>query len=131
MIQDILLKWEGTPYLSGQRIPGRGVDCVGFLCGVLDELFGLDPDKLPPSELGLSETLRLAKRYPHQKLKWPYHGAQMGDVFLCGREGIGHCYIAFSDKILFHADGAQVSRTGISSLAKWEKLVMLRPNRGA
>jgi cell wall-associated NlpC family hydrolase len=39
-LEAALCAWEGTPYLAGQqaRGPKGGVDCVRFVCGVLDEL---------------------------------------------------------------------------------------------
>ncbi|MCZ2418680.1 MAG: hypothetical protein LC123_02395 [Burkholderiales bacterium] len=33
-------KWRGTPYRVGQQAPGKGVDCVRFVCGVLDDVTG-------------------------------------------------------------------------------------------
>ena len=41
-LQDVLRGWEGTPYRAGAQAKGRdgGVDCVRFVCGVLDELYG-------------------------------------------------------------------------------------------
>lgn len=32
--------WEDTPYMAGQRCIGQGVDCVRFVCAVLDLLHG-------------------------------------------------------------------------------------------
>lgn len=36
----ILTSWHGTPHMDGQQCKGRGVDCVRFVAGVLDELAG-------------------------------------------------------------------------------------------
>lgn len=38
-LEAILESWRDTPYLSGNRIKGVGVDCVRFGVSVLDEMF--------------------------------------------------------------------------------------------
>jgi cell wall-associated NlpC family hydrolase len=40
-LQQILISWEGTPYLAGHRIKRQGVDCVQFVAGVLEEWVGI------------------------------------------------------------------------------------------
>lgn len=49
----VLESWAGTPYLPGCSARGRsgGVDCVRFVVGVLDELYGVRTpvERLPPS----------------------------------------------------------------------------------
>jgi cell wall-associated NlpC family hydrolase len=46
-----LERWRGTPYASGQRAPGAGADCMGFVLGVVDDVDGRsrahDP-RIPP-----------------------------------------------------------------------------------
>lgn len=39
----ILASWNGTPYMAGQQCRGVGVDCVRFVCAVLDELYRQEP----------------------------------------------------------------------------------------
>jgi hypothetical protein len=36
----VLRSWARTPYSSGQRLKGRGADCIGSVFGVIDELDG-------------------------------------------------------------------------------------------
>ena len=38
--REILDSWEGTRYMAGVQGKQMGVDCVRFVCGVLDELLG-------------------------------------------------------------------------------------------
>jgi cell wall-associated NlpC family hydrolase len=59
-----ILKWAGTPYVSGQRYPGRGVDCAGFVFGVLEALY-----RLPPAadwRSGRVFARSMLERYPHE-----------------------------------------------------------------
>jgi hypothetical protein len=37
-LEEILWSWDGTPYMVGQQQKKIGVDCVRFVCGVVDEL---------------------------------------------------------------------------------------------
>lgn len=41
-IASVLASWEDTPYMALQSCKGRqgGVDCIRFVCGVADELYG-------------------------------------------------------------------------------------------
>jgi NlpC/P60 family putative phage cell wall peptidase len=40
--------WIGTPYLHQASVKGAGCDCLGLLRGVWRELFGAEPEALPP-----------------------------------------------------------------------------------
>ena len=41
-VERVIDEWKGTPYQSGQRLKGLAADCVGSVCGILDELDGRD-----------------------------------------------------------------------------------------
>lgn len=55
--------WIGTPYVHGASLKGAGCDCLGLLRGVWRELFGGEPEAVPPyspdwAEAARRETLR-------------------------------------------------------------------------
>jgi NlpC/P60 family putative phage cell wall peptidase len=55
--------WIGTPYLHQASVKGVGCDCLGLLRGVWRDLFGAEPEALPPyspdwAEAKADETLR-------------------------------------------------------------------------
>lgn len=93
----ILDGWRGTPYASGQRRRGSGADCVGFVCGALDDLDGRarasdprippdtalhDPRKSVSAVRGLLETYLPWERVESGLL-------QPGDVLVVGPRGAG------------------------------------------
>lgn len=39
-LDDTLRAWKGTPYESGQCFIQRGADCIGAICGVIDDMDG-------------------------------------------------------------------------------------------
>jgi NlpC/P60 family putative phage cell wall peptidase len=40
--------WIGTPYLHQASVKGAGTDCLGLIRGVWRELFGAEPEPVPP-----------------------------------------------------------------------------------
>lgn len=40
--------WIGTPYLHQASVRGAGTDCLGLLRGIWRELFGTEPEPVPP-----------------------------------------------------------------------------------
>jgi NlpC/P60 family putative phage cell wall peptidase len=40
--------WIGTPYLHQASVKGAGADCLGLLRGVWRELYGTEPEIVPP-----------------------------------------------------------------------------------
>lgn len=50
--------WIGTPYLHQQSSKAAGADCLGLLRGVWRELFGVEPEPLPPYSTDWSEASR-------------------------------------------------------------------------
>lgn len=40
--------WIGTPYRHGASCRGAGCDCLGLVRGVWRELFGAEPEPVPP-----------------------------------------------------------------------------------
>ncbi|MCB2116556.1 MAG: C40 family peptidase [Rhodobacteraceae bacterium] len=47
--------WIGTPYLHQASTKGAGTDCLGLLRGVWRELYGAEPEPVPPYTQDWSE----------------------------------------------------------------------------
>ncbi len=120
----ILLSWENTPYMKGQRKKRVGVDCVRFLCAVMDELYVMEPApsvELPQDvALHAPHTARAAmrkimSRYPDHRNLDQGESVEPGDVVITGPErgGPGHAMIVGADPGLWHATGLEVQRGGL------------------
>lgn len=117
-LMQVIHSWEGTPWIDGQQLRGRGVDCVRFVVGVLDELYRYDKPPVPvlPQHLGLHNrsdaikaTHAIASRYPHVVVTEP----EPGDIVVVNigeQGGPGHVAI-FGDppRLVWHA----VSKVGV------------------
>lgn len=40
--------WLGTPYVHQASVKGAGTDCLGLLRGVWREVYGVEPEAVPP-----------------------------------------------------------------------------------
>ena len=91
--------WLGTPYRHQASVKGVGCDCLGLVRGVWRELYGSEPEAVPPyrpewAETGACETLLSAAR------RWmaevPLAAMQPGDVLLFRMQPgalVKHCAI--------------------------------------
>ena len=119
----ILESWEGTPYGKGMQAKQVGVDCVRFVFGVLDELYGHSyrPTLKIPEDTAFHQPKtsvkamnHLISNYPSERLV-PYHLLELGDILITGAKGKGpgHAMIVGSEKNhKWHMDSHFVSRTG-------------------
>lgn len=118
----VLAGWKGTPYRSGQQCKGYGVDCVRFVCAVLDELEGKSRGfkTLPPdAALHAPEVARLVMRRIMRTF-WPWDSvldgtAEPGDVLVAGPRhgGPGHAIIVGPTRnTLWEATYPRVRQTG-------------------
>lgn len=122
-IEAVLRSWEGTKYLPGQRCKGVGVDCVRFVCGVLDDLFGerrSDGPKWPQDAAVhnregafqvMSQFLRIYA--PIQRVRGCE--VQPGDLLACGTAngGPGHAMLVGTRPgMLWHATHPRVCYAG-------------------
>jgi len=115
----ILESWEGTRHRDGQQCKGVAVDCVRFVTGVLDELYGIKTEiaRLPQdASFHSKETCFAAlrvflKNYPHEDVEGDL---QPGDIVVTGPRGggPGHAIIV-GKKYLWHCDSQSVVRTGL------------------
>jgi hypothetical protein len=120
----ILDTWERTPYSEnpGPNPKGIGVSCVGFLCGVLDELHrAMDPIDYPslPRDLGMNNPSEARTTLRHMLEAFPKHdrvnvmSVQPGDILVVGQAGPGHAMIVGPRRnTIWHAGGPSVHYTG-------------------
>ena len=50
--------WIGTPYLHQASVRGAGTDCLGLLRGIWREIYGCEPEPVPPYTADWSEPAR-------------------------------------------------------------------------
>ena len=77
--------WIGTPYRHQASLKGVGTDCLGLVRGVWRELFGAEPERVPPygpgwAEEGGVEALAAAAGRHAEKI--PCAGVGAGDLVL-------------------------------------------------
>ena len=77
--------WIGTPYLHQASVRGAGCDCLGLLRGVWREVFGAEPEAVPPYTMDWAEPqgtevlLGAARRHLVEK---PVADVAPGDVLV-------------------------------------------------
>jgi NlpC/P60 family putative phage cell wall peptidase len=113
--------WIGTPYCHQASLKQVGCDCLGLVRGVWRELYGDEPEDMPPytpdwAEAGGSETLAEAGfRHLVQVASAEF---QEGDVLLFRWKPhlpAKHAGIAASPAGMIHAqDGARVAEVALS-----------------
>jgi cell wall-associated NlpC family hydrolase len=118
----LIEKWKGTPYRRGQQCPGVGVDCVGFVCGMLDGLTGRSPtqfDRFPSDtafhtrEGAIAAIYAIRDRFrPNSTILDEF--MEPGDVVLVGPGGAGsHAMLVGNGPHEFwHASMAGVVKAG-------------------
>ena len=77
--------WIGTPYRHQASCKGAGCDCLGLLRGVWRELWGDEPEKMPPYTPDWSEATgaeRLRDALARHLTQVPPASARAGDVAL-------------------------------------------------
>lgn len=124
-LEAVLQSWKGTPYCLGQQCKGMAVDCVRFVCGVLDEMYQqpyktvgvLQDDIAFHSREAASEGFRtIMQLYPdHTALRG--NEVEPGDILICGSKygGPGHAMIAGTrQSTLWHTNSHKVVQTGLA-----------------
>ncbi len=101
--------WIGTPYRHQASNKGVGVDCLGLIRGIWRQLYGSEPEEMPPytpdwAEALGDETLLMAARDHLDEV--PIGEASIGHVLLF-RMGLGHpakhCAVLTSEDRIIHA----------------------------
>lgn len=130
-LAEVILSWKDTPYMHGQRRKGAGVDCVRFVCSVLDELQQTQTDfsTLPPDASLHSRSgairgmLNIKRRFPCSAVR--DKRIQPGDIVVVGPPsgGPGHAMLAgWKPNTLWHAQHPRVHMTGLSFIAGEQKV---------
>lgn len=123
-----LESWNGTPFIQGLEMKGLGVDCVHFICAVLDVMYRqkrsveiprarYDAAMRPGGNQDVISTIR--HMYPaHEIIK--DRRLQPGDIALTGPSGslaAGHVVIAGPrENTFWHAQGRGVKVSGLNVL---------------
>lgn len=134
-LEAILRSWEGTPYLPGQQKERVGVDCVRFVCAVLDDVRGTPrtPIETLPQDAAMhnrtSAILAMKKInalyrpnvQAFSRLDTPLEEVvvEPGDVVVCAPEGggPGHVMLAGARPYeLWESSGTGVRRVGLGGL---------------
>lgn len=103
-VRTVLDSWAGTPYREGERIKGKGVDCVNFAAGFLDEMRmqehpteirRLRGDRCLSAKGGTQKAMKAFLRAydPMHEQQSAYY-IEPGDLAVTGVEGPGHVLIA-------------------------------------
>jgi len=120
----ILAEWDGTRYMAGSAAKRGGVDCVRFVCSVLDELqpaVRADLETLPEDaalhdrDAAIRGMRRIRSRYNAQVVRGV--DVEPGDVLASGPAdgGPGHALIVGPHRTLWHStSGTGVARMGWS-----------------
>lgn len=113
--------WLGTPYHHQASLRGVGCDCLGLVRGIWRDLYGSEPEPMPPyspywAQQGSGETLVLAAER-HLALV-DLRNMQPGDVLLFRWRAhlpAAHCAILTEpDRILHAHDGAAVGEVAFT-----------------
>lgn len=78
--------WIGTPYRHQASVKGVGCDCLGLVRGIWREMYGCEPEPVPPysadwAETGVEDRL-MAAAMRHFGAALPLREAAAGDVLL-------------------------------------------------
>lgn len=126
----VLRSWEHTPYMPRKQDCGHGVDCVRFVCAVLDTMRGRQtPIETLPDDTAMHDRvtaiagmLKIRRAMDPNILLKPADGSievQPGDVIVTGpaNGGPGHAMIVGSKRNVFwESAGSGVRRVGLSAL---------------
>lgn len=125
-------RWARTPYMAGQATPQAGVDCVRFVCCVLDDLEGqkVEIERLPQDmalhdrESAIAALRTIMRLYPtFEQVDDGY--AEPGDVVIVGHVagGPGHALIVGPRRnTMWHAAPSGVDTVGWALEADWQAL---------
>ncbi len=141
-ISDICQEWEHTPYMSGQQVKGVGADCMRFVCGVMDELYGQKheiPRQIQDQSLhdpkGAAEVLKMIQGYylDLRTLEVGDRCVEPGDVIITGHGcgGPGHAIIVGARKnTVWQALKQSVRMGGLGLLTHYQQIfVIFRPDK--
>lgn len=93
----VVKKWEGTPYMAGQCMPGVGVDCIRFGHAVLCEMTGKNLGAFPrlPQDMSMHNRLGSMRVLHQMRRDFSEHERVSGtvcipmDIVITGYFGAG------------------------------------------
>lgn len=124
-LERVLSSWDLTGYMSGQQCKGVKADCIGFVFGVIDEMYGRPSPKrdvLPHDTAMHSRDKAIACMKALRRLYAPNSpvedgSLEPGDIVVTGHStgGPGHVMIVGARKnTLWHCnEGVGVHQTGL------------------
>jgi hypothetical protein len=144
---EVLGSWERTPYMVSQQAKGRdgGVDCVRFVCGVMDELRGTQtPIETLPQDAAMHNRQsaimamhRIGKLFQPNDLIQPTDAtwwAEPGDLAVTSPKGggPGHAMIVGQARnVLWESSGSGVRKVGLGTVllpnGPWRLSYVFRP----
>lgn len=136
-LERALAPWLGTPYRVGQQAPGVGVDCVRFVCAVLDSVTKKrTPIHTLPQDAALhARTSAILAMKKIKRLYEPNEEAtdgaiESGDLLITAHPGGGPGHVLIAGAKPWHLwestmDG--VHRTGLGGLAPMRLDYVYRP----
>ncbi|MDJ0859370.1 MAG: NlpC/P60 family protein [Dinoroseobacter sp.] len=77
--------WLGTPYVHQANVRGAGCDCLGLIRGIWTEIYGAEPEPVPPYTADWSEPQRdevLWRAAARNLLEKPLDAEAVGDLVL-------------------------------------------------
>ena len=107
-IGTVLASWANTPYMPSSSVKGRGCDCIGFVSGVVNELYRKE-FKMPFGNVAnLShDSDRFVSFFQACKDVWPVYEAdefEIGDILLHRpASGNAHVFFVGPNKTLWHS----------------------------
>lgn len=143
-IDKVCESWNHTPYIAGQQMRGSkgGVDCVRFVCAVLDECYGVDhqiPREVQDRSLhdpeGAAKVVAMIRSfYPdHRDLIYGDREVEPGDIIVTGHSqgGPGHAILVGARKnTLWQAMRQCVRMGGLGLLQHYQQIfVIIRPDK--
>lgn len=123
-LREAIEPWDQTPYLPDKQTAGVGVDCVRFVCAVMDSLTGRETDpRTLPQDAGLHrpDLARAAMRAimtsyrPFTRVEG--RRVQGGDVLVVGpiEGGPSHAMIVgWEPNTIWHSTTPRVQMTGFT-----------------
>lgn len=127
-VTQVCESWLGTRYGKGQQVKGRLVDCIRFLAGTMDELYGFVRERFErlPADMSLHDrdgAIAAMRRFlrlyePNAAVPPEPDGTYLvesGDALIVGPSsgGPGHAMIAGGRQSeLWHVEECGVVRTG-------------------
>ena len=134
-VSQVLETWESTPYVVGQRARGYGTNCVGFVTGVLDDLYGSVTQWLRyPDDLAFTNPAGAVRAMENIMAQYPQHrilpegvALEPADILVVSRPVGGPTHAIFvgaGPNELWQSAKKGVSQTSTHRIRRtWPKLV--------